>query len=91
MGVRQAAVFFHIPIPDLEAILPQLGTAGLILIVLEGTLELNESKLPLIGKSALLAIIPMLALSFLLAYAFHFFGGVSFKIGLANGESRRKT
>ena len=86
MGVRQAAIFFHIPIPDLEAILPQLGTVGLILIVLEGALELelNESKLPLIGKSALLAIIPMLALSFLLAYAFHYFGGVSFKIGLAN-------
>lgn len=86
MGVHQAAVFFHIPIPDLEAILPQLGTVGLILIVLEGALELelNESKLPLIGKSALLAIIPMLALSFLLAYAFHYFGGVSFKIGLAN-------
>jgi potassium/hydrogen antiporter len=80
MGVHQAAVFFHIPIPDLEAILPQWGTVGLILIVLEGALELelNESKLPLIGKSALLVIIPMLALSFLLAYAFHYFfwGGV---------------
>jgi cell volume regulation protein A len=78
MGVHQAVVFFHIPIPDLEAILPQWGTVGLILIVLEGALELelNESKLPLIGKSALLAIIPMLALSFLLAYAFHYLGVV---------------
>ena len=86
MGVHQLSIFLGLPIPDLEAILPQLGTIGLILIVLEGTLELelNRSKLPLIGKSALLAIIPMLALSFLLGYAFHYFGDVSLKIGLAN-------
>ena len=86
MGVHQLSIFLGFPIPDLEAILPQLGTIGLILIVLEGALELelNESKLPLIGKSALLAIIPMLALSFLLGYAFQYFGDVSLKIGLAN-------
>lgn len=86
MGVHQATLFFNFPIPDLEAILPQIGTIGLVLIVLEGSLELelNTSKLPLIGKSALLAIIPLLVLSFSLGYAFHYFGEVSFKIGLAN-------
>jgi cell volume regulation protein A len=86
MAVDQIAKYFNFPVPDLEPLLPNLGTVGLILIVLEGSLELelNKSKLPLIGKSSLLAILPMLALSFALAYLFQYFGDTSFKIGLAN-------
>ncbi len=85
-AVRQAAIFFEISIPDLTLILPVLGTIGLILIVLEGSLELdiNKSKMPLIGKSFIIALIPMLIMSFALAWAFHYFGNISFKIGLAN-------
>jgi len=66
--------------------LPILGTIGLILIVLEGSLELelNKSKLSIIGKSSLMAIFQMLLISFGLAYSFYLFGGSTFKSGLIN-------
>jgi hypothetical protein len=37
--------FFDINLPDLTATLPVLGTIGLILIVLEGSLELELNNL----------------------------------------------
>lgn len=85
-AVKQGTEAIGLKVPNLTAILPGLGTVGLILIVLEGSLELelNKSKLPFIGKSALVAIIPMLLFSFGLAFAFHYFGNVSIKLGLAN-------
>jgi len=85
-AVKQGTDMFHISIPDLTLILPMLGTVGLILIVLEGSLELelNKSKIPLIGKTALISFIPMLIFSFGLAFAFQHFGNVTFKIALAN-------
>ncbi len=78
--------YFNISIPDLSSILPFLGTVGLILIVLEGSLELefNKAKITFVGKAALIALIPMLILSFVLGYAFHYFGQISYKDGLAN-------
>src|SRR5690606_25450664 len=84
--VRQGAAFFGVNIPFMEPILPMLGTVGLILIVLEGSLELelNRSKLPVIIKSLSMALLPMLLMSFGLAFAFQYFGGVSLKSGLAN-------
>jgi hypothetical protein len=84
--VKEVTVFFNIPIPDLSSTLPILGTIGLILIVLEGALELelNHSKISLIKKSALGALIPLMAMAFALAYAFHYFGGYPFKICLTN-------
>jgi len=73
-------------IPNLSPALPILGTVGLILIVLEGSLELelNKSRLPFVGKTALMAFLPMLLISFGLAYALQYYGNVSFKTGLAN-------
>ena len=64
--VKQIAQFIEIPIPDLTPILPILGTVGLILIVLEGSLELelNKSKFILVGKTSVMALLPMLILSF---------------------------
>lgn len=84
--VGQAASYFEIPIPNLTKILPILGTVGLILIVLEGSLELelNKSKFPFVIKTSLIAFLPMLIFSFGLAYAFQYFGNTSLKIGLAN-------
>lgn len=84
--VRQTTDFFHIHIPDLNPLLPIFGTVGLILIVLEGSLELelNKSKLSVITKSSLNALIPMFALAFLFAFAFQYFGQVSYKIALVN-------
>lgn len=84
--VNQISSFIPVPIPDLTPILPILGTVGLILIVLEGSLELelNKSKFSFVRKTSFIAILPMLLLSFGLGYCFHYFGNTSFKIGLAN-------
>lgn len=84
--VKLLTQVFSITIPDLSGILPVLGTVGLILIVLEGALELelNKEKLPFVGKAALVALMPMLLFSFGWAFMFQYMGNVSFKVGLAN-------
>lgn len=85
-AVSQTASYFEMPIPDLEPSLPILGTIGLVLIVLEGSLELelNKSKIPFVGKTSLIAFLPMLLFSFGLAFVFQYYGNTTFKIGLAN-------
>jgi len=84
--VRQSTDFFQLRIPDLNSLLPIFGTIGLILIVLEGSLELelNRSKFNVIKKSLLNALIPMFVLAFLFAFAFQYFEQVSYKIALVN-------
>jgi Kef-type K+ transport system membrane component KefB len=84
--VRQLTVQFDIQLPDFYQVLPVLGTIGLILIVLEGSLELelNKSKFELVRKSFFGALIPMIALAFLLAFAFRYFGHFGLKDSLIN-------
>jgi len=84
--LSQVTVFFDIELPDFSAMLPIIGTVGLILIVLEGALELelNHSKVGLIKKSFTGALLPMLAMAFLLAWAFQAFGGYSYLDSLGN-------
>lgn len=76
----------NISVPNLNPILPILGTIGLILIVLEGSLELeiNKSKLPLIFKSSIVALIPLLIISFGIAYYLNHFEQLPLKLALAN-------
>lgn len=85
-AAKQTVELFNIHIPDLNPLLPVFGTIGLILIVLEGSLELelNKSKRAVIKKSSLNAILQMVALAFLFAFAFQYLGQVSFKIALVN-------
>ena len=85
-AVKQLTVWFNIQLPNFSPVLPVLGTVGLILIVLEGSLELelNKSKLGLIRKSFLGALIPMIGLAFLLAFAFRYFGHSGLKDSLIN-------
>ena len=85
-GVKQTSNFFGIQIPNLTTVLPILGTIGLILIVLEGSLELEltRSKLPFVRKSSLVAFIPIILISFGLAYAFYYFSDIDFKSALSN-------
>lgn len=85
-AVRQATNFFELNIPDLSPTLPILGTLGLILIVLEGSMELkiNPSKFSFISKTAMMAFFPIILFSVGLAFAFHYFGHIPFKIALAN-------
>lgn len=84
--VGQLANRLEIPTPNLNPILPIVGTVGLILIVLEGSLELelNKSKIPFVARASLIAFLPMLLFSFGLGFVFKYFGDTSFKIGLAN-------
>lgn len=85
-SVRQLTVLLDFHLPDFSPILPVLGTVGLILIVLEGSLELelNKSKFGLIRKSFLGALVPLIALAFLLAFAFQYFGHFELKDSLTN-------
>lgn len=84
--VREATYLFDINLPDLSPTLPVLGTIGLILIVLEGSLELelNKSKVGLIRKSSIGAFLPLIVLAFSLAYLLHYYGGYSFRSSLIN-------
>jgi Kef-type K+ transport system membrane component KefB len=85
-GVKRITDFVHIEIPDLSGLLPILGTIGLIVIVLEGALdlELNRSKFSLVRKSLTVAFVPMLFMGFALAFAFNYFGGYGFKNSLTS-------
>lgn len=82
--VRQACVVFNITMPNLNPLLPVLGTVGLILIVLEGALELkvDKTKFPMIRKSIVVALVPMVVLAFLLGYFFQYIGGYTLKDSL---------
>jgi len=84
--VRQSTIFFGIQLPDFSFILPMLGMVGLILIVLEGSFELeyNKSKIGLISKSFFGAIISVLITAFVFAFLFMYFGQFSLKDSLTN-------
>ncbi len=85
-SVKLLADNFNIQIPNLTPVLPVLGTVGLILIVLEGALEIevNKSKYHLILKSILVSLLPMLVISFGIAWYLHYYNSVPLKIALIN-------
>lgn len=85
-GIKQAAVFFEIQLPDFNPVLPIIATIGLVLIVLEGSLELklDRSKIGLITKSFFGALFPILIISGTIAYGFQYFGGFDFRNCLIN-------
>lgn len=84
--LRQLTGLLNIHVPDLSALLPVLGTVGLILIVLEGSLELelNRSKLPVIRKSFFVSFFPILVFSFGLAWAMQLATGAGLRQCLVN-------
>jgi cell volume regulation protein A len=73
-------------LPDFSVLLPVFGTIGLILIVLEGSLDLtvNRSKLGVMRKAMISAIVPMLGLTVMLAFAFQQYSGCDFKTAMIN-------
>ena len=83
---KHLADVFHIVIPDLNPLLPILGSVGLVLIVLEGSLELklNKEKLPFVRKTFITAIVPLIITAFIIAFAFCYILEVDFKDGLIN-------
>ena len=84
--IKQATHFFGILVPDLTDLLPILGTVGLVLIVLEGSmdLEMDEQSFPLIKKSFYMAFVPFTIMAIILAFAFHEFGHYPFRESLIN-------
>ncbi len=72
--------------PDLNLLLPILGTIGLILIVLEGALEveLNKTKIQVIKKSSLMAILTLVVLAVVIGYTIHLHENVPFRIAILN-------
>lgn len=84
--VRQSAEFLQLDIPRLTPLLPILGTIGLVLIVLEGSLELelNKSKTPIIKRTFLVALLPMLVLAIALSYFFNYMYPTTFRQSLLN-------
>ena len=84
-GIQQVTVFMEFSIPDFSEVLPVLATMGLILIVLEGALELqlNRSKVGIITKSSLGALLTIFILAFVFANFLQSFG-YSFKDSLIN-------
>ncbi len=77
---------FNLEIIDLNPLLPIFGTLGLILIVLEGGLELeiNKDKKRTIQKSALSAFVPVLLLSLIFGGLISYFTGASFMKSMVN-------
>ena len=70
-GLQKFTHFAQIKVPSLNGILPVFGTIGLILIVLEGALDLKLSKraIPLISSAFLMALLPFVAFTWLFAWA----------------------
>ena len=85
-GVKIISTNLDISVPNLNPFLPILGTIGLILIVLEGSLELeiNKEKLPLILKSSVVAFLPLLLVSFGIGFYLNNFENIPLKLSLTN-------
>lgn len=73
-------------IPDLNVILPILGTLGLILIVLEGSLELelNRSKKSLVARTLLISTSSVLIMSALSTAWLYYEWDIPIREGLIN-------
>lgn len=71
--LKETAAAFGYVIPDTRLAVELLGVTGLVLIVLEGALDLklNRSKLPLVGRSFASALLILLASTGLLAIILH--------------------
>ncbi len=85
-GIRKILILLEFELPDFSNLLPVLATMGLVLVVLEGALEveLSKSKIGLVKKSIKGALFPMIILSLLFATLFYHYGQTSFKISLIN-------
>lgn len=84
--VKKLVLLFNLKIVDVSSLLPIFGTLGLILIVLEGALELqlSKEKLPLIKKSWWSAFLPLAALCLLIGVTVHIYTGDSLLDSLLN-------
>ncbi len=85
-GLKSLVDLFGLPTYDFSKYLGILGTAGLILIVLEAALdlELKREKKRLIAKAFLVGLLGVFSNAFLLAFAVKYIiGGLDFWVALA--------
>lgn len=83
IGIKQLLLYTHITAPNMDHLLPLLGTIGLILIVFEGALELpiDRTNVPLIRKSVLSSVFSLLITSACIAAFFN----IAFAANLQQG------
>ncbi|MFN8258416.1 MAG: cation:proton antiporter [Bacteroidales bacterium] len=81
---HQIAVYYQVEIPIFKNLLEILGIVGLILIVLEGALdlEITRSKRPIILKSLTVSFIALIITSLGLSAILHFLNGIDIKLAL---------
>lgn len=84
--IKYAVDFFEISIPNLDFLLPAIGSIGLILIVLEAglDLELNKKKKAILTKSLLSAVVPLLILFLIIGFAINYYTGASLMSSFIN-------
>lgn len=80
LGLKELIKLFHPhydKLIDINMLLPVLGNLGLVLIVLEGAieLELSRKKMLVISKTLVSSFASILAVSFLLAYLMSYLSG----------------
>jgi len=85
-AMRQGSHLINLGIIDMSPVLPILGTIGLILIVLEGSLEITyePSRKALIGKAFFGSSLSVIILSLIFGYILHRLGPFSLKESIAN-------
>ncbi|GAA4349116.1 hypothetical protein GCM10023185_05570 [Hymenobacter saemangeumensis] len=86
IALNQAAAYWNFSIVVPSLVLQLLGIVGLILIVLEGSLDLRLSrdKLPLIQRSFLAASLIMVVQAGVIAWLLHLYLGASWQSCLVN-------
>lgn len=78
-ALKNIAVAFNLDLININLLLPIFGTIGLILIVLEGGLELeiNKHKKPIIKSAIWSALLPLLVLSLIIGLGIHYYFGAN--------------
>jgi len=86
IGLQFVCKYFNVPLPPMDRYLQLFGIIGLILIVLEGTLdlELRRDKVPMILKSLATALFTLFTSSFAIAFLIHWWINVPFQSCLVN-------
>lgn len=85
-GLKQITIIFGFELPNITLILPIVGTFGLILIVLEGSidLEMNSNNAKIIRQSFFMAIFPLILFSATLTYILMEYANIPLRIALIN-------
>jgi Kef-type K+ transport system membrane component KefB len=84
--LKKASVFLKLEIPDISPLLPILGSLGLILIVLDGALdiELNKSKIIIFKKAIIGSVLITLSLGLIFTLLFYYYSPNNLKDCLIN-------